>query len=73
MFARTGVFAALSVFASLSGVRAANYNVAETSVGSSFFNNFQFDAIADPTHGRVVYAVLLSGKDIIILPVHQIC
>ena len=71
MLARTGVIAALSVFASLSGVRAGSYGLAETSVGSSFYTNFLFDAISDPTHGRVVYVALLLGDfAVVVLPVY---
>lgn len=34
-------------------VRAATYRLSDSFVGSSFFDNFQWEAIADPTHGRV--------------------
>lgn len=29
------------------------YDLADTSVGEVFLNNFSFEAIDDPTHGRV--------------------
>ncbi|KAF9443774.1 glycoside hydrolase family 16 protein [Macrolepiota fuliginosa MF-IS2] len=47
------VFALL--LSSLASVRGATYSISDTVAGSTFFNFFDFEAIADPTHGRVNY------------------
>ena len=44
-------FAAAAVAATLA--HAKSYAVTDTFIGSSFLTNFDHQAIADPTHGRV--------------------
>ncbi|KAH7104331.1 glycoside hydrolase family 16 protein [Auriculariales sp. MPI-PUGE-AT-0066] len=53
--ARVQILVTLATVATVATVQAATYSVAETSVGNSFYTNFDFDAISDPTHGRVNY------------------
>ena len=47
---RSFVFLGLTLAAS---VQAASYTVSDTFQGTDFFNDFDFEAIADPTHGLV--------------------
>lgn len=47
---RSYVFLGLMLAAS---VRAASYHVTDTFQGADFFNDFNYEAIADPTHGIV--------------------
>jgi len=42
--------------------KAAAYNLADNIVGSGFYNSFDFEAIADPTHGRVNYVDANTAK-----------
>ncbi|TFK39334.1 putative laminarinase [Crucibulum laeve] len=47
---------ALFVLASIaSPVIAVSYSISDNIIGSGFYNSFDFQAIADPTHGRVNY------------------
>lgn len=48
------LFAAVSL---LSGVRAGTYGLSDNWVGSAFLSAFEWQAIADPTHGRVLVFV----------------
>ncbi|EJD42810.1 glycoside hydrolase family 16 protein [Auricularia subglabra TFB-10046 SS5] len=58
------MLASLSLAALLgsSAVRAATYSLTTSSVGSSFYNNFDFQNISDPTHGRVVYVTQATAQ-----------
>ena len=43
-----------TLFAALTGlVGAATYSISDTIVGTDFYSAFTFEAIADPTNGRV--------------------
>lgn len=48
------------------GVQAATYSLRDNIVGSSFFDSFEWQAIDDPTHGRVWVCyfskILLTSK-----------
>ncbi|KAJ7148542.1 glycoside hydrolase family 16 protein [Mycena crocata] len=51
-----GISARLLAFSSsLSGVLCASYSRSENIVGTGFYNSFNFQAIGDPTNGRVNY------------------
>lgn len=43
----------LSLLLSAAGVLAVSYIQTDSYTGSGFLNGFSFQAIADPTHGRV--------------------
>jgi hypothetical protein len=43
----------LALLAAIPSIYAASYNLADNYVGSNFFNTWSWQAIADPTHGRV--------------------
>ncbi|KAJ7166795.1 glycoside hydrolase family 16 protein [Mycena filopes] len=48
-------FGIVALSSSLSSVLAASYARSENIVGTGFYNAFNFEAIPDPTHGRVNY------------------
>ncbi|KAJ8693745.1 hypothetical protein PTI98_008714 [Pleurotus ostreatus] len=52
-FALLSSFAATAIF--VSPVLGATYQLSDNIVGSAFLNTFNFEAISDPTHGRVNY------------------
>ncbi|KAF8556871.1 2 beta-glucanase [Imleria badia] len=54
------------VLASLAGsvFAGATYIVSESIVGTDFYNHFDFEAIADPTHGRVNYVDQQTALDL---------
>ncbi|KZW03327.1 glycoside hydrolase family 16 protein [Exidia glandulosa HHB12029] len=54
MFGSRSLALALAL-ASPSLTMAASYSVSDTFIGSSFLSGFDFEAISDPTHGRVQY------------------
>lgn len=48
----------VSLVLAVTSVRAATYSLKDNFVGSSFLTGFTHEAIADPTHGRVLVAFL---------------
>ncbi|KAH7098711.1 glycoside hydrolase family 16 protein [Auriculariales sp. MPI-PUGE-AT-0066] len=71
-------FLTLAALLTVATVHAATYHIAETNVGKSFYDHFDFEAIPDPTHGRVNYLnkkdaqsqnITYAGKDSFILRV----
>ncbi|KZV64904.1 glycoside hydrolase family 16 protein [Peniophora sp. CONT] len=58
---RSYVFLGLTLAAS---VRAVSYKVTDTFQGADFFNDFDFEAIADPTHGLVDYVDLSDAQSL---------
>ena len=50
---RRSVLGGLAVGIVAQSVMAGPYTIAQTNVGSDFFNNFQWENISDPTNGRV--------------------
>ena len=44
---------ALSLFIAIGGARAATYSLSSNIVGTDFLDEFSWQAIADPTNGRV--------------------
>jgi len=59
MFAKT---TGLAILATLPSIFAASYNLADSYVGSNFFSTWSWQAIADPTHGRVNYVDLGTAQ-----------
>ncbi|TFY60536.1 hypothetical protein EVJ58_g5085 [Rhodofomes roseus] len=43
-------------------VLAGPYSIAQTNIGSDFFNNFQWENISDPTNGRVEYVTQATAQ-----------
>jgi len=60
MFSKSFGFALLTALPSIS---AASYKLADKYVGSDFFNTWSWEAIADPTHGRVTYVDKQTAKN----------
>ncbi|KAL1676386.1 glycoside hydrolase family 16 protein [Schizophyllum commune] len=54
---------AFSVLLASAGPALAAYVKSESFVGQSFYDGFDFQAIADPTHGRVNYVDAQTAKD----------
>ncbi|KAH9925579.1 putative beta-glucanase from glycoside hydrolase family GH16 [Fomitopsis serialis] len=52
---RRSILGGLAVGIVAQSVMAGPYTIAQTNVGSDFFNNFQWENISDPTNGRVEY------------------
>jgi hypothetical protein len=50
--------AVLALVAQYPVALAARYHLTDNWQGSSFWDNFEFQAIDDPTHGRVEYGAL---------------
>jgi hypothetical protein len=46
-------FRLLTLSSGITAVLGATYSRSENIVGTGFYNSFNFEAIADPTHGRV--------------------
>ena len=47
----------MAISALITQILAARYHLTDNWQGSSFWDNFLFEAIDDPTHGRVEYVV----------------
>ena len=54
---------AFSALLASAGPALAAYVKSESFVGQSFYDGFDFQAIADPTHGRVNYVDAQTAKD----------
>jgi hypothetical protein len=59
--------ALLSALAFTTPLVLAGWPIKDTYIGSSFLSGFTHEAIADPTHGRVKYALFLSTVMVICL------
>ncbi|EGN97292.1 glycoside hydrolase family 16 protein [Serpula lacrymans var. lacrymans S7.3] len=55
---------ALTVASLAGSALAGTYNVADNIVGNGFYNSFGFEAIADPTAGRVNYVDLATAQSL---------
>lgn len=64
-------FGILTLSSSLSSVLAASYSRSENIVGTGFYNSFNFEAISDPTHGRV--SVTRVGSSVQLLTLYTLC
>ncbi|KAJ7227882.1 glycoside hydrolase family 16 protein, partial [Mycena haematopus] len=52
----------ISVASTISSALAGTYSRSERIVGTGFYNSFNFEAISDPTHGRVNYVSEATAK-----------